>query len=1146
MNHTTTKFGILTGLSLFALSCDPKATMTTKLLTSQKGSATPTGQLALTLEVVDDIELALVEKGGLTIKEAETIKQGALSGLNNQTQSLALAGEELTLDQTLPLVVQGALTAMKEENAGLSDGGKKVDVSAIVLGTTISSMGQKSTDLGSELRQKVPTAVVASGVSYLDEGGVEASFMGKAVGGISGAGISSMDDGKFGTEDYSVLVETMTEGAVKSIKNTGSKKGQMISVLKEMLTSSVKNLDNGGIDKASIAEFTGKLTQTTMKNIKTTGLESVAEIKSASGSVMAGAMLGVKDAGLDSDEDIAKALDKSLAGAIGGASKAGVASEKIHLVMDQAVKNAVVVLPDIGITSANSLKTMAVSAAQSAINQFSEVGIKNDEAARVAASSVALGAMAAVGQFKTKGLIDGNGTAAISNSVASAGVKTLFEQAKKAGYSGSMTQVSNQFTTGMVNGLAEAGLPASEIRTTTAQLKESVKEGFRETNALSEAEIESLASQASFAAETWVNDMKKHCESAKGIWDAAREVCNFPQDEPVAGASLPSAEEEDTCYSQGGEILFHGDGSWFCAFPQGEGLADRASCQAAGYQWALGPDGAYCETFPLPSSCWLAFGPAGCQEQGAGCSWTGSYCEAREFLTCDSFDSALACGSDASCRWDRYAGVCEKDICGVDPSATGCQAPDGSGLVIVGKSPNSLSLEWAGNPNAYGYVIHYQEGVVPSSCQSSGNQLAVFTEPYYTIDYLSPGITYGIRVCAVKDASGSQPSPGLTILARTDDGTATAITLMTSYVTSPSAGMQISWDDLGVDGYLLVANESNPVSWVPTDGTSYVVGGLVASHVAIYVGPNLTAVHVGATAGSTFDYALYSYDSNLNYSPVPISYSPPPGPDCGSLAGGTWIPVFGDFDYEPMDFCVMKYEAKNVSGILESTAPNTPWVSISQTDSITQCSSLGTSYHLISNPEWMTIAVGIANVADNWSGGTMGSGSLNQGHTDSSPANSLSADTDDNNACSGTGQTCDASTWDSQRRTHNLSSPEVIWDIGGNVKEWVDYFDDSGKPNPGTASWYEYSAVSDGTTTTKDMLVPINANQSYWDDSWGYTEGIGQFYASPNSSGGALLRGGAWNTSTQAGVFTATLVSAPTDTNTSIGFRCAYIPSPPL
>ena len=72
-------------------------------------------------------------------------------------------------------------------------------------------------------------------------------------------------------------------------------------------------------------------------------------------------------------------------------------------------------------------------------------------------------------------------------------------------------------------------------------------------------------------------------------------------------------------------------------------------------------------------------------------------------------------------------------------------------------------------------------------------------------------------------------------------------------------------------------------------------------------------------------------------------------PDCrnvssgGSIpdAYGTWILVPGNPEYGTNDFCLMKYEAKNNSGVPASTAAGTPWVSIDQQDAKTECASLG-------------------------------------------------------------------------------------------------------------------------------------------------------------------------------------------------------------
>ena len=153
----------------------------------------------------------------------------------------------------------------------------------------------------------------------------------------------------------------------------------------------------------------------------------------------------------------------------------------------------------------------------------------------------------------------------------------------------------------------------------------------------------------------------------------------------------------------------------------------------------------------------------------------------------------------------------------------------------------------------------------------------------------------------------------------------------------------------------------------------------------------------------------------------------------------------------------------------------------------------------------------------------------------------------DDDGCSGTGQTCSATVWDSQRRTHTLSNGEVIWDLAGNVWEWVDYNNASDKPyvssdsNP-VAAWRELSAVNAGLTTMAltELRPTAASHPTLWDNGWNSAQGIGQYYAGSNGSGGALLRGADWDNDTGSGVFAADLNVASTNSDTDIGLRCAF------
>lgn len=276
--------------------------------------------------------------------------------------------------------------------------------------------------------------------------------------------------------------------------------------------------------------------------------------------------------------------------------------------------------------------------------------------------------------------------------------------------------------------------------------------------------------------------------------------------------------------------------------------------------------------------------------------------------------------------------------------------------------------------------------------------------------------------------------------------------------------------------------------------------------------------------------------------------SPPPGvtvtnppPSCPT----NYVSVSALAGYTTADFCVAKYEMKNVSGVATSQATGTPWVSIQRGSGPTtgssawkECRDLGTGYDLISNAQWQTIARDIAGVAVNWSSGTVGTGQLNQGHVDGTPASTLAANASDASACSGTGQTCSNTVWSSQRRTHVLSGGNVLWDFGGNAWEWTkDDYSSLGVSPAVSGAWFEYTHASIGATN--------RALFSAADSGWSSTQGIGQIMG---GNLGGVLRGGGWGNSVRGGVFSANLLSrtnetyTDTDVNIEIGFRCVYAP----
>lgn len=245
-----------------------------------------------------------------------------------------------------------------------------------------------------------------------------------------------------------------------------------------------------------------------------------------------------------------------------------------------------------------------------------------------------------------------------------------------------------------------------------------------------------------------------------------------------------------------------------------------------------------------------------------------------------------------------------------------------------------------------------------------------------------------------------------------------------------------------------------------------------------------------------------------------------------------FIVVPGSATYSTSDFCVMKYEAKNVSGVPTSQPTSTPWVSISQTSAISTAATACAGCHLISEAEWLTIAQNVLSVASNWSGGTIGNGFIYSGHNDAAPDNGLAASTD-NDGYSGTGNT----TGSNQRRTLTLSNGEVIWDLAGNAWEWTTGTATTGKPGSPGFAWRQWNGLSvPGSFSPNPYPVTANASAS----SWTATQGIGQIYSDSNdTTQKSFRRGGIWGGGNVSGIFSLHLDVNNMYSDINIGFRVA-------
>jgi formylglycine-generating enzyme required for sulfatase activity len=242
------------------------------------------------------------------------------------------------------------------------------------------------------------------------------------------------------------------------------------------------------------------------------------------------------------------------------------------------------------------------------------------------------------------------------------------------------------------------------------------------------------------------------------------------------------------------------------------------------------------------------------------------------------------------------------------------------------------------------------------------------------------------------------------------------------------------------------------------------------------------------------------------------------------------------------DFCVMQFEARDDgSGVptsVESEAESkTPWVSISHTDADTECGSLGGNYHLITNPEWMTIARNIEVQPSNWSSGSVGTGCLFTGNSGETTCgyNKGSIDFDDLSLRS-------------SRAKLKLSNGNEIWDFSGNVFEWVDWTvahaDKMYDATDGAVdSWQNFELVDTQNGTSDDMAPttwqPITAGLT------STSSGIGYYYpgndtpANGSAPTGYAGRGG-WYQFGYAGVYFLSLDNGSDSTHAYAGFRCVY------
>jgi formylglycine-generating enzyme required for sulfatase activity len=251
-----------------------------------------------------------------------------------------------------------------------------------------------------------------------------------------------------------------------------------------------------------------------------------------------------------------------------------------------------------------------------------------------------------------------------------------------------------------------------------------------------------------------------------------------------------------------------------------------------------------------------------------------------------------------------------------------------------------------------------------------------------------------------------------------------------------------------------------------------------------------------------------------------------------------FILVPKNLTYVTEDFCVAKYEMKNKAGVASSQADLTPWVNITRDQAITQCQSLGDSYDLITNAQWQTIARNIEAVSSNWTTGSSASGNLFIGNSGGTGALLI-------NGYDGADPE-----YGSNRNSKAkliLNNGNEIWDLAGNVLEWVkDANGNSFCAGSGVNASTYPSQLSDTThplvgilldgvnRTAKDHFGPAGDFSSRSSLPWG---GLGATCAVVSNES-SLSRGGFWSAG-GAGIFYVKSFTSSFSDNI-LGFRCVF------
>lgn len=204
-------------------------------------------------------------------------------------------------------------------------------------------------------------------------------------------------------------------------------------------------------------------------------------------------------------------------------------------------------------------------------------------------------------------------------------------------------------------------------------------------------------------------------------------------------------------------------------------------------------------------------------------------------------------------------------------------------------------------------------------------------------------------------------------------------------------------------------------------------------------------------------------------------------------------------------FIVARYLAsKGPASIPLSTPTGQPWTRINYREAIAAAATAGLK--LITETQALAIAWNISQQDINWTGGKVGAGKVFQGlHKD---------------ALDGPQPSTYESTDSEERRWHDLSNGERVYDFAGNAYTWA--FDNVQGDEEGIVA----KAFGEDSPSITTPPHPSMENGVGW-----YPD------AGDDWSGYALIRGGFWRSGGSAGVFSLN-GGWPDLDRSSVGFRC--------